>query len=265
METNVAKEKSSSPDVPAQASPEQRDATEEEIKSLPHIIDKLPPAAWAAALIGASERLIRWAPSENYMQNDRGFDSVPGALGLGQSTATAISNAFFVFLFLMPACFAVVSDIWLGRYKTLLLGLWYGHPPSNTPIFRNHVLTKGTSLSLSGSLVMFTTSLPVALDHGAGVPGLAVAMILLGLGVGATKATVSPFIGEEQHATYVALIASDSCKATSTRNTTRDLCNKVMATWPLSMALELCSSYTMPFTGSSSAGDYHIKSGSHLD
>jgi len=62
------------------------------------------------------------------MQNERSSDSksVPGALGLGQSTAVAISNGFFIFLFLMPSVFAVVSDAWLGRYNTLLLGLWYG-------------------------------------------------------------------------------------------------------------------------------------------
>lgn len=72
--------------------------------------------------------LVPWAYAdglllENYMQNDRHFSTIPGALGLGQSTATAISNGFFVFLFLMPMGFAVVSDVWLGRYKTLLLGL----------------------------------------------------------------------------------------------------------------------------------------------
>lgn len=43
---------------------------------------------------------------------------------------------------------------------------------------------------------MFATSLPVALDNGAGVPGLAVAMFLIGLGVGGVKSTISPFIGE---------------------------------------------------------------------
>jgi dipeptide/tripeptide permease len=62
---------------------------------------------------------------ENYMQNERGVPSVPGALGLGQSTASAISNVFFVFQFLTPLLFAIISDIRLGRYKTLLLGLWY--------------------------------------------------------------------------------------------------------------------------------------------
>lgn len=42
---------------------------------------------------------------------------------------------------------------------------------------------------------MLATSLPVALDNGAGLPGLIAAMFLIGLGVGAIKATISPFIG----------------------------------------------------------------------
>ncbi|KAF2019953.1 oligopeptide transporter [Aaosphaeria arxii CBS 175.79] len=110
------------------------------------------------------------------MQNERGVPSVPGALGLGQSIATTISNVFFVVQFLTPLLFGVISDTWLGRYRTLLLGL---------------------CLSLCGNLVMLTTSLPVALDRGAGLPGLIVAMFLIASGVGATKATVSPFIGDQ--------------------------------------------------------------------
>jgi POT family proton-dependent oligopeptide transporter len=57
------------------------------------------------------------------MQNPRRQGSVPGALGLGQSTATNVYNAFFLFSFLTPMLFALVSDVWLGRYKTLMIGL----------------------------------------------------------------------------------------------------------------------------------------------
>ena len=59
------------------------------------------------------------------MQHERDSGAVPGALGLGQSTATSISNAFLVFMFLAPMFFGVVSDVWLGRYNTLVLGFWY--------------------------------------------------------------------------------------------------------------------------------------------
>jgi POT family proton-dependent oligopeptide transporter len=58
------------------------------------------------------------------MQNERGFRAAPGALGLGQSTATSVSNSFFVFSFITPMLFAVVSDMWLGRYNTLVLAFW---------------------------------------------------------------------------------------------------------------------------------------------
>lgn len=43
---------------------------------------------------------------------------------------------------------------------------------------------------------MFVTSLPVALESGAGVPGLGLSMFLIGLGIGGVKATISPFIGQ---------------------------------------------------------------------
>lgn len=48
---------------------------------------------------------------------------------------------------------------------------------------------------MSGCVVMFATSLPGPLHHGAGIGGLVSAMILIGLGLGGVKATISPFIG----------------------------------------------------------------------
>ncbi|PGH27485.1 hypothetical protein AJ80_00725 [Polytolypa hystricis UAMH7299] len=180
---DAEKERSGLPGLVTESAsePPPRDATSDEIEKLPHVIDHVPLPAWTAALIGAAERFGYYsivAIWQNYMQNKRGLHPVPGALGLGQWTATAISNGFYVFLFLSPTFFAVVSDSWLGRYKTLLIGL---------------------CLSLCGSLIMFATSMPAALNNGAGVPGLAAAMILIGLGVGATKATISPFIAGDQY------------------------------------------------------------------
>lgn len=61
---------------------------------------------------------------ENYAQHERGFHAVPGALGLGQSKATSITNGFFVFSFLTPMLFGIISDTWLGRYNTLILAFW---------------------------------------------------------------------------------------------------------------------------------------------
>jgi proton-dependent oligopeptide transporter, POT family len=62
---------------------------------------------------------------ENYIQNPPGDSALPGALGLGQSRATIIFNAFYLFSFLVPVPFALVSDAWLGRYTVLCISLRY--------------------------------------------------------------------------------------------------------------------------------------------
>lgn len=61
--------------------------------------------------------------TENYLQNPRGDSVLPGALGLGQAKATTIQNGFLFFGYLTPLPFALVSDSWIGRYKTLLLSI----------------------------------------------------------------------------------------------------------------------------------------------
>lgn len=48
-----------------------------------------------------------------------------------------------------------------------------------------------------GILVLFATSLPIAIEHGAALPGLVAAMIIIGLGTGGIKSNVSPLIAEQ--------------------------------------------------------------------
>ncbi|KEZ41454.1 hypothetical protein SAPIO_CDS7590 [Scedosporium apiospermum] len=111
----------------------QRDATQEEIDSLPHVADKLPFAAWAVILAGAFER-------------------------------------FTYFGLIAP------WHIWLGRFKTLMIGL---------------------ALYLAGCIILVTTSIPDALNQGAGIGGLATCLVLVGLGVGSVKATFFPLLGDQ--------------------------------------------------------------------
>ncbi|TGO52739.1 hypothetical protein BCON_0136g00230 [Botryotinia convoluta] len=56
--------------------------------------------------------------------------------------------------------FALLSDAWLGRYKTMLFSL---------------------ALIVIGYTVLFVTALPSSLEHGAGLGGLIAMMILTGL------------------------------------------------------------------------------------
>lgn len=80
---------------------------------------------------------------------------------------------------------------------------------------------------------MFATSLPVALDSGAGVPGLALTMVLIGLGVGGVKATISPFIGERKNLLQPKQLAlrPNIHKAINIRNTNLGLSVKRTESW----------------------------------
>jgi len=50
---------------------------------------------------------------------------------------------------------------------------------------------------IAGLLVLLLTSLPVALEHGAGLGGFITAILLLGIGTGGIKSNVSPLIAEQ--------------------------------------------------------------------
>lgn len=129
------------------------------------------------------------------MQNPRGTGALPGILGLGQSTAVNIYNAFFLFSFLTPILFALAADLWLGRFKTLMVGLG-----QVTSLRREALMLTPSpfpSLYFAGCFVLTTTSLPSALDRGAGVGGLAASLVLIGLGAGAVKATFFALLGDQ--------------------------------------------------------------------
>ncbi|KAI1457796.1 hypothetical protein F4805DRAFT_474895 [Annulohypoxylon moriforme] len=149
-----------------------RDATIEEIQTLVHEVEQVPITAWLLAFTGAASQLARFGITvawQNYLQNPRGNPLLPGALGLGQAKATIIQNAFLFFQYLTPLPFALISDGWIGRYKTMLLCL---------------------GLLVAGYIVLVATSIPSALEHGAGVAGLAVTMVLIGLGQGGLSAVM---------------------------------------------------------------------------
>lgn len=72
---------------------------------------------------------------------------------------------------------AVISDQYLGKYNTIVYFSF---------------------IYLFGVFILFITSLPVSIEHGAALPGLIVAMIIIGLGTGGIKSNVSPLIAEQQ-------------------------------------------------------------------
>ncbi|KAF7185110.1 putative peptide transporter ptr2 [Pseudocercospora fuligena] len=156
-------------------------------KDLPRKADSLTIPILIVLVVGGLERAAFYAvtaPWQNYMQNDLDGSHVSGALGLGQSRATAVSNAYMVFASLTPIPLAVIADLWLGRYKTLVISL---------------------SLGALGCIVQLITSIPALLRSGGGPAGLGLAMVLIGIGTGGIKSVFSPFLGDQcsQHESRV--------------------------------------------------------------
>ncbi|KAI2610539.1 oligopeptide transporter [Hypoxylon sp. NC1633] len=157
-----------------------REATDEDSESLRHVPDTVPRILWLVAFTGAAQRLAFYGttvPWQNYLQNPPNHPLSPGELGLGQSTATIINSAFLFLSYLSPLPFAIVSDSWLGRYKTLFLSL---------------------IIFAIGEVLLFVTSLPFAVaNKETALGGFIVAMILIGLGQGGTSAVIFPFLCDQ--------------------------------------------------------------------
>jgi POT family proton-dependent oligopeptide transporter len=100
----------------------------------------------------------------------------PGALGLGQAKATRIYCSFYIFYYVSPICIATLADNRLGQYTTLVLSV---------------------VLYCLGILALTISSIPANINNGWGIPGLVLAMVLIGLGGGGVKAIMPPFIADQ--------------------------------------------------------------------
>ncbi|OCL01202.1 oligopeptide transporter, partial [Glonium stellatum] len=114
--------------------------------------------------------------AENYIQNSSHDPLRPGALERGQATASTMVNAFYMCSYVTPMLAGIVSDVYLGRFKTVLLSY---------------------SIYILGITILFITSLPTMLERGAGLPGLIIAMLIISFGVGAMKSLIPPYVAEQ--------------------------------------------------------------------
>ncbi|KAF3053031.1 peptide transporter ptr2 [Didymella keratinophila] len=158
--------------------------TPEDFLFLPRVADKLPYGAFLVAIVELCERFTYYGivgPFQNYMANSyHDANGLPGALGLSQSRATALSNFFQFWCYVTPILGAVVADQYLGRYLTIKYF---------------------SIIYMAGIAVLFATSLPWSIGRGAAFPGLLAAMVIIGLGTGGIKSNVSPLIAEQVRST----------------------------------------------------------------
>ncbi|KAF8251351.1 peptide transport protein PTR2 [Wilcoxina mikolae CBS 423.85] len=142
------------------------------------VADSLPRSVWLVTIVEFCERFAFYGlsgPFQNYIQNS-GNSLRPGVIGLGQAHATCLNQFFMFWCNITPIFGAIIADQYLGRFNTIVY----------------HSL-----VYILGLIVLFATSLPVSIHHGAALGGLITAMILIGLGTGGIKSNVSPLVAEQ--------------------------------------------------------------------
>ncbi|KAJ1915669.1 peptide transporter ptr2 [Mycoemilia scoparia] len=158
--------------------------TDDELRSMRRVGDKLPIAAIFIVLTEFCERFSYYGvtgPFQNYIQNPyrpgaKGVHQQPGAIGGGQQKATALSNFFMFWCYLTPILGAIIADQFLGKFKTIFyFSLVY----------------------IIGFSILTLTSIPASIRAGGALPGLVIAMIIIGLGTGGIKSNVSPMVAQQ--------------------------------------------------------------------
>jgi len=155
--------------------------TIEELNTLQHISDRIPLAAWLIVICELCERFAYYGitgPFQNYIQFPvpGPNDTQAGALDRGHQTATALTTFFQFFCYLTPILGAIVADQFWGKYKAIFVAC---------------------IIYLIGLLVLVLTSIPQSINAGVALPGLIIAMIIIGLATGGVKSNVSPFMADQ--------------------------------------------------------------------
>lgn len=165
--------------------------TDEELETLRRVRDNVNIGPFLIAACEFAERFTFYglnAVIQNYVQLPRNNGRQTGGLGLGQTTATALSNFFKFWCYATPLAGAAIADLWLGKYLTIIAF---------------------SCLYVVGILILFVTSLPRYMDT-AGEGGLIAFMVVVGLAAGGIKPNVSTLVIEQYRNTklYVKTLSS---------------------------------------------------------
>ncbi|KAJ5209916.1 Major facilitator superfamily domain general substrate transporter [Penicillium cf. griseofulvum] len=159
--------------------PDGGEPTLSEKTSLRHVAENLPLAAWLVAVVELCERFTYYGMSglfQNYIQRPRDGSQGRGALGMDHQGATGLTTFFQFWCYVTPIIGAIIADQYLGKYKTIVVFCF---------------------IYMVGLLILVCTSIPTALEHGSGIGGFIVAILIIGLGTGGIKSNVAPLIADQ--------------------------------------------------------------------
>jgi proton-dependent oligopeptide transporter, POT family len=159
--------------------PDGEEPTLEERARLRHVAEKFAIAIFLVAFVELCERFTYYGISglfQNYVQRPLDGSEGRGALGLGHQGATGLTTFFQFWCYVTPIFGAIIADQYTGRYVAIV-GFCIVY--------------------IIGLLILFLTSLPVALRNGAGLGGFATAVVVIGIGTGGIKSNVAPLIADQ--------------------------------------------------------------------
>lgn len=168
---------------------ERIEPTEEEMLTLRKVRDHFPLGAFLIAIVELAERFTYYGltgPFQNYIQrprdwvNDPAYNGGPGGIASkpyadNKQIATGLTTFFSFWCYVTPIPAGMLADMKLGKFKVICIAC---------------------AFYVCGLLILQVTSLPQYMES-AGLGGLVVAMILLGLGTGGIKSNVSTLIAEQ--------------------------------------------------------------------
>ncbi|KAF4449661.1 POT family proton-dependent oligopeptide transporter [Fusarium albosuccineum] len=159
--------------------PDGEEPNAHEKATLRRVGESLPASAFLIAVVELTERFTYYGAQglfQNYISNSPTGADGPKGLGMGSQAATGLNLFFQWFCYVTPILGAIIADQYLGKYKTILVFC---------------------SFYWVGLIILWTTSLPVAMEHGAGKAGYIVAIIVIGLGTGGIKSNIAPLIADQ--------------------------------------------------------------------
>jgi POT family proton-dependent oligopeptide transporter len=162
-----------------QVTPDGGEPTLHEKSSLRHVAENLPVSAWLVAVVELCERFTYYGMSglfQNYVQRPLDGSQGRGALGMDHQGATGLTTFFQFWCYVTPIIGAIIADQYLGKYKTIVLFCF---------------------VYMVGLLILVCTSIPAALEHGSGLGGFIVSILIIGLGTGGIKSNVAPLIADQ--------------------------------------------------------------------
>jgi hypothetical protein len=143
-ESELSDGKRGSEDDPAaRLSLDDDEPTVEELTTLRRVPDRLPWSAFLVAVVELCERFAYYGlsgPFQNYMANEwHDPNGLPGALGLKQTGATALSNFFQFWCYVTPIIGAMIA-LGVSRQSTDPLPRSYCRGPISGKVPDNRIL-----------------------------------------------------------------------------------------------------------------------------